>query len=533
MASPPISNLAFHTLAFGKLVHPREWQPALVEILRPPESWRRLKLTLQGKAQPLRLECRDGRDVILTNWEHSSAGRYRLCLFEDDTLVDDVTINVLPEKISQEGFEALLDELENDLPTSIAVGLNRLGGLAGVKLQTARRERTVEQEFLHVERALEGVPGRPGLREVLSAIAQDPHKILKTISVWSKTERARRPISSELIQVVGRPDNMMDDHRPKQVVDGRVEHSFDVVENRLVKLFTLQVKGRLRRLLRLTHISKNRSLAARIEDLHRGLERAKNAASFMGQVTLPALPPTTLTMAMLKRPPYRAALEGWLDFNRYQTIRLNLPALDAPLENVPLLYESWGTLRVINSVLAFAADCGFRCERHQLVKRTAEEFLVHVLPDGVPALDLYHPKTHSSMHVVPQQSYGQTGDEKDIKSVSYKQKPDVSVRIIDGDGAVHIILFDAKYKLDGEELTNSSGVADKPLKADIDKMHAYKDAIRGSNNEPVVTYAAILYPGSEDCDFGGIVGALSAVPGKSDALEERIRNVLARVVQRS
>ena len=56
-----------------------------------------------------------------------------------------------------------------------------------------------------------------------------------------------------------------------------------------------------------------------------------------------------------------------------------------------------------------------------------------------------------------------------------------------------LILFDPKYKLDSE--TNGEPGDGKPKKVDIDKMHAYRDAIRLADGDRVIRYAATNYPG--------------------------------------
>ena len=57
-----------------------------------------------------------------------------------------------------------------------------------------------------------------------------------------------------------------------------------------------------------------------------------------------------------------------------------------------------------------------------------------------------------------------------------------------------LFVFDPKYKLDSEGHDEES-LTGRPHKTDIDKMHAYRDAIRGEGGKRVIEYAAILYPG--------------------------------------
>ena len=280
------------------------------------------------------------------------------------------------------------------------------------------------QEVLRLSRAVEGVPGkRPGLAEVLGILADTPHQILRTDSIWTRADRARRPIASQLPRVVSAPNNITEERKPRRVIDGRVEHTVDVMENRLLKLFVAQVRNRIRRVQRLVGEKDKSKLAEDLNTVARRFVAAEKNATFLNDVSLPATPPTGLTMVLLKRPPYRAALEGWLEFNRSQTVRIEMPSLDAPLENLPSLYESWGALSVIETVLKYAEECGYKCIKHQLVRRKAGELVVKVLPNGTPALVLAHPETGKTIHVVPQLSYGKAGE---FRSISLAQKPDIS-----------------------------------------------------------------------------------------------------------
>ena len=89
-------------------------------------------------------------------------------------------------------------------------------------------------------------------------------------------------------------------------------------------------------------------------------------------------------------------------------------------------------------------------------------------------------------------------------------------------------VFDPKYKLDSDQ--PDSGGNGSPKKEDIDKMHAYRDALRGQRNERVVRYAAILYPGPEVSYSTGDdtpeIAALSANPEQPGALRTSLEKIL-------
>lgn len=60
---------------------------------------------------------------------------------------------------------------------------------------------------------------------------------------------------------------------------------------------------------------------------------------------------------------------------------------------------------------------------------------------------------------------------------------------------------------------------------DIDKMHAYRDAIRGPEGERLVRYAATLYPGPTVTYTRGLE-AIRAYPGEDGHLAPRVSRIL-------
>ncbi len=98
-------------------------------------------------------------------------------------------------------------------------------------------------------------------------------------------------------------------------------------------------------------------------------------------------------------------------------------------------------------------------------------------------------------------------------------------------GPPKVYLFDPKYKLEGEFLEGESSDG-RPKKVDIDKMHAYRDAIRDEEGRRLVRYAAILYPGP-DMYYAEGLEAIIAYPGLDQALERRIRGLLGKALDSS
>jgi hypothetical protein len=523
MDSPPSSEPPIRLLdAAGRSCDaPREWQPHWVEVAVPPAEWDVVELRRNGEPLPLTLRRLGGAVRVVAEWPRSGTGSYALTLRTPRGEHRHV-VSVHPEKLAPAAFARLLEDLELHLPAAVAVALHQAGGLAGMELLPPELS-TVSEELLRLRRAVEGTPERAGLADALAEIARDPHVVLHARELWVRRVHARRPHAARLVQALARPGNLDVELRPERVLDTRVEHSADVYENRLVRAFVEQVQQRLGRLARLKGSAASAEVQGTVAALVRRLGAARREAAFLDDVAALEHAPQHVTMVLLRRAGYRTALEGFLEFQRSVAVRLDAPALDAPLENAPALYQLWGTLQVIRAALTVAAELGYRVEEEHLVRRAPGAAFLRVLPDGRPALRLRHPVSGVEVQIIPERAYRNQGRVAGLWSTTYEQRPDVAVEVLPPGAAPSVYLFDPKYKLDGEPL-ESAGAEGKPKKIDIDKMHAYRDAIRDAAGRRAVRYAAILYPGPENRFYG--VDALTALPGSSDSLANRLRDVL-------
>lgn len=530
MGSPPTSDTFRFLDSAGRVTAaPGEWTSARIALDVPEDRWNRVCLTLQGQRLDvvLRMAAAHGeeRPLIVADWPRLGPGRYRLELSVGDGPVSTSDILIRPSKISQAAFEGLIEDLETRLPASIAIALQRLGALAGIHLLPPG-ETTRAQELTRLRRAVQGADRRLGLSTVLPAIGRDPYRMLRQEEPWLDRSQARRPVPARLADAVRRAHNLEESRKPRQVLDTRVEHTVDVYENRLLKLYTSQVIRRLLRLVRFHGLETSDAIAERAVELLKQLRRARMQAPFLDHVALPAALPERVSMVLLKRPPYRAMFEGYLEFHRSPIVRMEEPALETGLEGLPRLYQVWATLQLFDVLLSVVEDLGYRLVTYSLLKRDAEGFFVQLVPDGRPAIQLLHEATGTSVWVIPERTYGRYGD---LHSVSFDQRPDIAVEVQRQDGSREIYLFDPKYKLDSE--ASDGQTSSRPVKVDIDKMHAYRDAIRDSSGTPVVCYAAIMYPGdslSYQSASGvlPLVEALHAYPGDEATLTDRLREVL-------
>ena len=206
------------------------------------------------------------------------------------------------------------------------------------------------------------------------------------------------------------------------MIDERAEHTFDVPENRLLKLFATELLARIRRLRAVAG-------AGQIEELGRletELAVAVARAPFLREVELSAQPLNRQTMVLTREPRYRAMLDRYLEYHRSVWATIAEPALDTPLENVPFLYELWGTLLVIDAVVEEAVEAGYRVVHQRVARRAPGALFVEVVPSGRSLVELRDGETGDRIIVTAQRSFGASGE---YRSVSLTQKPDVTVDI--------------------------------------------------------------------------------------------------------
>jgi len=511
---------------------PGEWDRALVEV-RPggmplPESvWTKYRLLRNGKPLSLRREAVAGEVRTVAPWPRSGPGRYELTLIGPGAELEAV-FEVGPDTIGWEEFRDLLSELESELPTQVAFALKQAGGLAGIEI-TRQEGPTLEQELVRLCRAVHGTEGRLGLAAVLRRLADRHQRELTSEERWVRSGRARRPRADRLGQAFARPGNVGEEGL-KQVPDARSRHTADVYENRLLLQFLRQVRLRLRRAEPLL-AEKSEDLAGEAAGLQDTLRAARQKATFLDEVSKLKRPPTRASQTLQKRPLYRAALKGYLEFQREMGVNLDAPELEAPLENLPFPYQLWCTLKAVRALLEAAEDEGLRARRSSLFKREGDLLELSL---GGRVLELTSPETGAQIELHAERSYGR-GPTDSLHSVSYGQRPDLAIEATSSSGETTVYLLDPKYKLDanrgsGNEKADTDP-AGHPMKADLDKMHAYRDAIRGAEGQRVVRYAATIYPGRTK-RFSEGLEAIGARPSRIDALSKTMGRILRDVLQR-
>lgn len=184
MNSLSSSPFSFLDVAEQPTESPREWTEGVVVVPLDANELAHGRLLLQGRSLPLSVRILDGKPRVLANWPRTGTGNFELVLELRERAVARQVVSVRPQKISEESYVALVNDLQGDaLPTSIALGLARTGGLAEVRVEP-RADTTLEQELQRLTRAVRGSDERLGLGRALEFVVAECAEVDVLAGVW-------------------------------------------------------------------------------------------------------------------------------------------------------------------------------------------------------------------------------------------------------------------------------------------------------------------------------------------------------------
>ncbi|ALG68195.1 DUF2357 domain-containing protein [Beggiatoa leptomitoformis] len=493
--TPPL----FYTEQGDLLDAPLEWSPCLLVLATALDDT--TVVTLQGKRLELQKRRIQGTWRLVASLPRLGVGGYHLGLNGQIYV-----FTVQSSKLNPNEIEQLLIDLHYHLPASIALSLQRANVLVGGKVIEAT-QLTITSEINRLRNAIKGTSAYRGLCDLLPALQHAPHQHICTENQWQTAQSARRPHPAQLIYAL-QAHNLDAQQSIKRVLDQRSELTVDVYENQLVKTYLHQVRQAL---CRLRGIARCR---VEVDALWQALLYAEHQAPFLQSVRLLTHLPQRETTVFQHVPLYQAVMLNYKLFQENISINLYNKSLELPLENLPVLYQLWGTLQILQALLTVGESEGYQVIKQALCVPDKLGWLVNILPNGKPALVLQHPIHHTTVSFIPERTYQQLG-------AGFQQRPDIAIEIENSVGELQVYLFDPKYKLDSHQ--------DKPQKVDIDKMHAYRDAIR-QRGKHVVRYAAILYPATTQ-QFTAEIAAFMAIPSQAEALQTQVQTCLRQALK--
>jgi uncharacterized protein len=424
--------------------------------------------------------------------------------------IGNINLRVINRKISDSLYDSMLGYITDkyaDLIFSFntSVGLEYQKGEAGQDI--------LYVQFLFLKKYL--LDSTPNLDEITGLIAARPHRRLETkshkclidemdhfdagmiLGLFSAPEKMlllgsghpllSSPLASRLYRRTGKH------YYPSEAVNIRKHHTFDTNENRFVKHFLQEISKKLGSIENALGAKSGTYLNPEI--LHNSRRLGQKVRYFLsdpmwadvGQMNFVPAQSTVLQ----RRDGYRHLfrLYSLLQLvTRYQFLLEDFRSL-IEIKDVPTLFEYWCFFLVKDII-----DRKFRQKGVSIIIPDAET--EQVVREGV-AIEyeeditlIYNAHFHGSRGVNSPQN--EISAYQTSESYSHALRPDIV--LVKGDKGK--LILDAKYKgknqgglMYGEE--TQEGTIGRYKEEDLDKMHAYRDAIRN------VYGAFALYPGDE------------------------------------
>ncbi len=489
----------------------------------------------------------------------------RLALVVRDALGDiagRAALEIRSRKVSyRDDYRRMLEDITEQ---SVAL-LMELRAPAAMRVapDPGRTPDTLHQRFAF----LRGLLGSRQFRDALHRIITHSHRRWEPEETAHDLRRGFKSDARTLRQLAraprrvplpsGHPLEKIIPSLPERISLHRNTQTEDTPENRFVRFALQTFSGFLNRMrLKLEEIGSaaDTRLQAEIAALENQLETAL-AADVFRNVSNPDMLPLG-SPVLQRKEGYREVYQAWLRFD--MAVRLVWRGGDdvygAGQRDIATLYEYWVFFKLLDIVSTV-----FDLEKpaaHDLIEETADGFGLklktgeHLAFDGVTIGGARPLRVRFSYN----RSFSQNTRRGLPGSWTERMRPDYTLSLWPADFdereaeaqelMVHVH-FDAKYRIENvEQLFGSDDIdlsAEKQdqregryKRADLLKMHAYRDAIRRTQG------AYVLYPGDSSRQWRGYheilpgLGAFPIKPGNGEqAVEKFVREIVAHTCDRA
>lgn len=474
------------------------------------------------------------------------AGLYELRVYVLDYETQRIAhVRVLPEKLTQERYEAMLADI-----SAVAIDLLfRLNSPAGEKAIAEQREhdpsplRDYRQMILLLQE----------LKDVMEHIRRSPYQVLdeqyetRLLHEVQQFSRETMPLPGPVQALPGSIAAGVVTQLPTVWQVPRHTLTYDVHENRLLKQFIQrQLITRLsilkeraeneikrREPIRDMKISQGWSddetseilkLSQAIADCQ---QMAQWCVAWISDPFLKSVKHTATsgkaTQVLLKNPFYSRFYRLYLRFQQELKISLDTERYVTVLALRKMwdLYEIWSVFQATNMIVAELSNAGYDFISSSLFYEVDKDCFQFEVRKNISSIVLI--KGDIRIEIKYEPIYTSHLSVGDTSTLATKQRggkyftPDLAIEVYRGGVPVHVMIFDAKYSWYREADGSHS-----PYDENIDKMHTYYDMIcykvYNANHtryrlQPIVSSAYILYPG--DLLYrepGNRIGALPFVP---------------------
>jgi large subunit ribosomal protein MRP49 len=242
------------------------------------------------------------------------------------------------------------------------------------------------------------------------------------------------------------------------------------------------------------------------------------------------------TPLLQRDPHYRAVYQAWLELRRTPLITFDTPLLDLPLADLPRLYESWCALRTVEALLPLGELRTQRLVTARGDEAEPDSLDVHIaLAEDTPLLVLARGQTELRLRYQPRyrprdegrrmRDEGKAGASSLIPHPSslasldrFTRVPDLALEVWTPGQPPHVIVLDAKYRLDADGDVPQDALAD---------AYAYLGAI-GWHASKATIATALLYPGrGQTAVYASGAATVTLLPGQPDVLGELLHEWIA------
>lgn len=281
-----------------------------------------------------------------------------------------------------------------------------------------------------------------------------------------------------------------------------IDSTENTLENRFVKYTIEKLYIRLGRILKQIRsredISHNET--TRLEENLRTLDSLRNNSFFRGIGLFEGF--RQESMVLQQRTGYSQVYRYWIMLQR----GLDLIDGDTSVGVQPIwkLYELWCFLKIKKMV---AEVLGIDLRNADHLQNVHEETLNNANPfsggDLSGSVIYDNVANGDEIEIAYQYSFNYRDNNNGFRSMTVEQKPDIVLHIHKKDNITLTYLFDAKYRVSGEDDPSNGTVKDYPVEDTLNQMHRYRDAIYyGDVNRPnfskEVIGGYILFPGRLD-----------------------------------
>ncbi len=452
-------------------------------------------------------------------------------------------LHVVPRKIDQEQYQALLDDLQRFIRLLV---FSLPGSMVGTRESDAPEEiptecsiiemyyRFLRERLTTLEQAVRHIAQHPHTQTCVGT-KREPVGHAHDFSQVGEDVARGQPVypfpmhAVPLFRQAQQPRNNIH-HLPEEVPQSAMLVDVDTYENRLLKWVLHELWHRAQAIATLT--SHEKAFLPQVtqgytEEIHHSVQRLAQVRSLPlleGVKTLSVFHGATYTIR--HNPSYRQIYRLWQELHTLPALDVESDIFHVPVHELPQLYEVWCVVQVMAALLE---QPGVRVRTQRFIaQKDGSRGHTFGLVEDVPLLMLnwhdviiclrYQPRYYPlhSAHIAQCEEHTETIGSLDC----HMHKPDIAIEMMHPAQLPSVLLFDAKYRL-----TASGGVPEDAL-AD---MYTYLGSIGTYPDKRVVQQAAVLYPGERVAErYASGVGVLGLVPGCRARLREWVALWLLR-----